>query len=202
MIVKPLVSTKARELVELHHYMHRKPQVSYAFGLFLEKSIVGVVTYGTPSSRNLQQSVCPTDPSLVIELNRVWVSDEMPINTESWFISRTLKMISSVIVVSYADTAFGHMGYMYRALNFHYAGWTDMERKTPRYDYVPYKATSHSRDASRNGYSTRVQRKPKVKYWTVTGNRSDRRTLTKLVAWPSLDWYEYPPPVTHRYCKI
>ena len=46
-------------------------------------------------------------------------------------------MLPPRIVVSYADPLWGHYGYIYRALNFRYAGWTDMERKTPRYDYIP-----------------------------------------------------------------
>ena len=199
--VREMASKEARELAEKRHYMHRKPAVSYAFGLYLDDSPVGVVTYGVPASRHLQVGVCPSDPSLVIELNRVWVADHMPPNTESWFISRTLKMIPPLIVVSYADTIQGHMGYMYRALNFNYAGWTDMERKTPRYDYIPIDPTAHTRDAFRNGYNEKVRRRPKVKYWLTTGNKRERRQLYDLSGWPSLDWNELPPPTEHMQYK-
>ena len=153
-----------------------------------------MVTFGTPASRHLQVSACPTDPAAVTELNRLWVHDSEPANSESWFVSRALRKLPPRIVVSYADTAYGHQGYIYRALNFRYAGWTDMDRKTPRFDYVPLSG-GHSRDAFRGGTTgERVRRKPKVRYWTVTGNRSERRALASKCAWPSLDWRELPPP--------
>ena len=112
--------------------------------------------------------------------------------------SRALALLPPRIVVSYADPAFGHVGYIYRALNFHYAGWTDMERKTPRYDYLPANPETHSRDAFRNGYVERRRRIAKVKYWTVTGNKSEKRTLRKLCPWPTYDWRELPPPVPEK----
>ncbi|MGW3421279.1 Mom family adenine methylcarbamoylation protein [Streptomyces phaeochromogenes] len=195
--VRPMGSKEARELAEKEHYMHRRPQVSYAFGLYQDDAVVGVVTFGTPASRHLQMGACPSDPSLVIELNRAWVADHMPPNTGSWFISRTLKLIPPRIVVSYADTVQGHLGYQYRALNFRYAGWTDMERKTPRYDYIPADPTIHTRDAFRNGYKVKVRRRPKVKYWTATGTKTERRQLYDLSGWPSLDWHKLPPPTEH-----
>lgn len=193
--VERIESKRAAALVVEHHYLHRKPPISHAFGLFNHGILVGVVTYGTPASRQLQKSACPPEPSNVIELNRLWVNDLMPKNTESWFVSRTLKMLPGKIVVSYADTREQHYGYIYRALNFHYAGWTDMDRKTPRYDYIPHDPTAHTREAFRTGYSHRVRRLPKVKYWIVTGNRTERRKLTKLCGWPVMRWQETPPPL-------
>lgn len=187
--VREVFAKEAQAMVVERHYLHRKTNVSYAFGLFFEGEMVGVCTFGCPPSRHLQMGACPTNPGLVIELNRLWVSDAMGRNTESWFISRALRMLPPRIVVSYADTRFGHIGYMYRASNFNYAGWTDMERKTPRYDYLA--PGKHTRDAFRNGKgakSKKVRRKPKHKYWTTTGNRKERRDLAKLCGWPRLTW--------------
>ena len=201
-IMTTIPARLARETVEAHHYLHRKPAVSFAYGLMSDGEILGAVTFGTPASRHLQMGVCPSDPGLMTELNRLWVHDAMPTNTASWFVSRALKNLPPRIVASYADTTRGHLGYVYRALNFHYAGWTDMERKTPRYDYLPADPSVHTRDAFRNGYASKVRRKPKIKYWTVTGNRSDRRRLTGLCGWPILSMTEYPPPVEHRHQPV
>ena len=193
--VEPITSAMASQLVVAKHYLHRRPPISYAFGLRdKNRGMVGVVTYGVPASRHLQMSACPSSPGMVLELNRLWVDDVMGKNTESWFVSRTLKMLPGRIVVSYSDPLYSHMGHVYRALNFNYAGWTDMERKTPRYDYIPLDPSRHTRDAFRTGISQRVRRIAKVKYWIVTGNKSERRTLTKLCPWPSLSWHEAPPP--------
>jgi hypothetical protein len=177
-----------------HHYLHRRPPISFAHGVELDGRLLGVVTYGVPASRHLQKSACPSRPDLVLELNRLWLNDALPKNSESWFVSRSLRMLPPRIVVSYADPLHGHLGYIYRALNFDYAGWTDMERRTPRYDYIPLDPTAHTREAFRSGYSKRARRVSKVKYWTVTGSRSDKRHLRRLCGWPSLDWRADPPP--------
>ncbi len=187
--VLPIPFKMAARLVIEKHYLHRRPSISFAFGLYQDGLIVGVCTFGCPPSRHLQMGACPTDPSLVIELNRLWVSDAMERNTESWFIAKCLRQIPPRIVVSYADTSWGHIGYVYRASNWHYAGWTDMERKTPRYDYIS--PGKHTRDAFRGGKgvkSKKVRRKPKHKYWIATGNRRDRKKLEAICGWPLLSW--------------
>jgi len=198
MRIEQITSRLAREVAEREHYMHRKPVVSHAFGLYDAEELVGVCVYGTPASRHLQLGAYPSDPGKVLELNRLWVHDRMPKNTESWFVSRTLGQVGSRMVVSYADTVQGHLGYLYRALNFHYAGWTDMERKTARYDYIPWEEGAHSREAFRSGYKERVRRRPKVKYWTATGTPAERRVIRKGSGWPVMDWRQEPPPLEHR----
>lgn len=190
----------ASRLVIARHYLHRRPPISYAFGLMVGTDLLGCVTYGTPASRHLQISACPTQPGLVVELNRLWLDDCLPTNSESWFVSKTLRLLPPRIVVSYADPMQGHYGYVYRALNFRYAGWTDMDRKTPRYDYIPHDPTHHTREAFRSGYASKRRRVAKVKYWTTTGTRTDRRRLTALCGWPSLDWHVQPPPIPTEHC--
>lgn len=142
--VGPVEARLAAQTVVAHHYLHRRPPISHAYGLWLATELVGVVTFGVPASRHLQKSLCPSDPDLVLELNRLWVHDSQPKNTESWFVSRALALLPPRLVASYADPIYGHAGYIYRALNFHYAGWTDMERKTPRFDYLPADPTTHT----------------------------------------------------------
>lgn len=196
--VRAIPAALARSAAEKFHYMHRKPQARHSFGLFDGSALAGICVFGVPASRELQLGACPQNPQWVIEFNRLWVDDSQPRNTESWFVSRCLAAIPPYIVVSYADTRQGHLGYIYRALSFRYAGWTDMERKTPRYDYMPHREGVHTRDAYRNGYACRVRRQPKVKYWTVTGSRGDKRRLAAACVWPSYDWRELPPPTEHR----
>lgn len=201
--VEPVGKRVASQVAVARHYLHRAPPVSYSFGLFHGHELAGVVTFGTPASRQLQVGVCRSDPAAVIELNRLWVDDSMPRNTESWFVSRALHLLPPRIVISYADTSRGHMGYVYRALNFQYAGWTDMERASPRVDYIPASG-GHTRDAFRGGanYVAKVPRAPKVKYWLPVGDRRERKRLRALCGWPSLDWREHPPPTEHRQLRL
>jgi hypothetical protein len=168
------------------HYLKRKCPISYAFKLEKQGEIVGVVTFGTPPSRHMQKSVCPSNPSFVLELNRLWLEDSLPHGTASWFLSRVLKKLPPRLVASYADTSVGHGGGVYRAANFNYSGWTDQDRKTPRYDYVV--EGKHSRDAFRSGNYTKVRRKPKVKYWIATGSKSEKKALIKICGWSSKVW--------------
>lgn len=191
-VVSPISPALAAELAISRHYLHRRPPMSYAFGLS-DGECRGFITFGVPPSRHLQKSACPSNPDIVLELNRLWTEDNLPKNAESWFVARALGELPPRIIVSYADTKQGHLGYIYRASNFHYAGWTDMERRTPRFDYLPADPNTHTRDAFRNGYVKKVRREPKVKYWITTGNRSERRELVGLCAWPSLDWNKNPP---------
>jgi hypothetical protein len=195
LIVEQIDSKTATALVVEHHYLHRRPPISFAYGLFDSGELVGTVTFGVPASRHLQKSVCPSDPDLTLELNRLWVHDDQPKNTESWFVSRALRKLPPRLVASYADPVHGHAGYVYRALNFHYAGWTDMERKTPRFDYIPADPTTHTRDAFRNGYVEKRRRVAKVRYWTPTGTRNDKLRLTALCGWPRMSWTDNPPPI-------
>ena len=190
--VMEIGSHLAAVTVTRRHYLHRRPPISRAFGLFSGHQLVGVCTFGVPASRHVQLSACPSEPQFVIELNRLWVSDEMPRNTESWFVSRCLSRLGPFIVISYADSAAGHYGGIYRALNFKFAGMTDEDRKTPRFDYVVNGGAKHSRDAFRTNEKwetmEKIRRKPKYKYWTVTGNRRDVRRLTAIVGWQSRVW--------------
>lgn len=202
MQVKPISKADATHIVIEKHYMHRRPPISFAFGAVVDGEIKGVITFGTPASNHMLQGACPEAPGDVIELNRMWCCDSLPKNTESWFLAKALALMPPKIVLSYADTKEGHMGYVYRAANFYYAGWTDMERKTARFDYVT--PGMHTRDAFRKGerrFTEKVRRKPKVRYWTTTGTRRDRRRLQALCRWPKLDWKTLPPPQEHKQAK-
>lgn len=183
-VVLPIDKRQAAALVVEYHYLHRRPPMSYAFGLYVDGELVGVCTFGTPPSRHCQMSVCPSDPSLALELNRLWIADGQPNGTASWFVSRCVRMLPARIIFSYADSAVGHHGGVYRAMSWNYAGITDEERKTPRFDYVPRNG-NHSRDAFRTGEYDRVRRKPKAKYWTVSGTPSERRKMAALCGWGS-----------------
>ena len=168
---------EAREIAFRKHYMHRKPSVSFAFGLRRSwwGPPQGICTFGWPASRFVQVSICPTAPEMVIELNRLWVDDQEPKNSESWFIAKCLKLLPPRIVVSYADTAQGHAGVIYQAANFNYAGLT--KERTDAYA-GGNKHSRHYVDAA-----IRVDRSAKHRYWIVTGNRREKRDLKRLVAW-------------------
>lgn len=106
------------------HYAKRIPTISYAFGLFKEKILVGILTIGIPASPSLCEGICGKEyKHLVYELNRLCVNEGLEKNVLSFFVSSSLKLIKDeLILISYADTSQGHNGYIYQATNWIYTG--------------------------------------------------------------------------------
>jgi hypothetical protein len=96
--------------------------ISYAFGAYRGSVLVGVVTYGTPVSSSLRKGVCGDEWSdKVLELNRLCCENSR--NVASILVGRSLRLLPKPsVVVSYADTEQGHVGYIYQATNFIYTG--------------------------------------------------------------------------------
>ena len=105
------------------HYAKRVPQIMFAFGLYDDADLVGVVTYGIPASPSLCMGICGKEYSdKVLELNRLCLEDNYK-NQASFLVANSIKLLPKpTIVVSYADTAQGHVGYVYQATNFLYTG--------------------------------------------------------------------------------
>jgi len=108
------------------HYAKRIPSISFAYGLFKNCELVGIVTYGKPPSPSLCVGVCGDYYSdKVIELNRLVLKNNKK-NESSFLIAKSLKMLPKpLIVVSYADTEQNHVGYVYQATNWIYTGLSD-----------------------------------------------------------------------------
>ena len=106
------------------HYAKRLCSVSCAFGLYIDKMIEGVITFGMPPSSTLAESICGKDNSkYVLELNRLIINNNLPKNTLSQFVSKSIKMLKKPkIIVSFADPNMNHSGYIYQATNFIYTG--------------------------------------------------------------------------------
>ena len=109
------------------HYAKRIPSIIHSYGLYLNKKLSGVITFGMPPSSTLAESVCGNKfKEYVIELNRLVVNDGLPKNTLSRFVSESIKMLpDNKIIVSFSDKNMGHNGYIYQATNFIYTGVTN-----------------------------------------------------------------------------
>jgi hypothetical protein len=144
--VRPIDYKVAIDYLLPRHYSGRKPQVKYAFGLYEETVLVGVITYGIPASRPLCIGVLGIEHyASIIELNRVCITGA--ITASSSFLATTLKMIKkhNLVVVSYADMAMGHIGTLYQATNFIYTGAT--KRRTDRYTEGNKHSRHYDKDA-------------------------------------------------------
>ena len=122
MDVRPLAWEEAKPWLLTKHYARRTAPVTYAYGVYENGALLGVVTYGTPVSSSLRAGICgPEWVDRVLELNRLCCESRK--NLASLLVGRSLAMLPHPrVVVSYADTAMGHVGYVYQATNFVYTG--------------------------------------------------------------------------------
>jgi len=120
--VKPVKRSETASWLLEKHYARRLCPITFAFGAYRGDELIGVVTYGTPSSSSLRGGICGAQyRDMVLELNRLCCENTK--NIASILVGRSLRMIpSQSIIVSYADLAMGHIGYVYQACNFLYTG--------------------------------------------------------------------------------
>jgi len=87
---------------------------------------LGVAVYGYMMHPKARHFTHPNPDAMMLELNRMWISDKLGKNSESILISRSLKLLkeanSNVVAVqSFADGRLG-CGTIYKASNFRYFG--------------------------------------------------------------------------------
>ncbi|MFQ5874639.1 MAG: DNA methyltransferase [Dehalococcoidia bacterium] len=153
MRVQPIPILAARWLIEAHHYSHSLPGgTRLAFGVFVGKSLLGALTLGV-GPFNAYRLVSGAGPHHCMTLTRLWLSDELPRNSESrtlGLVLRALKRHTSLkFLVTYADPAQGHLGIIYQATNWAYTG---LSEPMPLYDLGDGKRR-HSRSLS-HAYGT------------------------------------------------
>lgn len=183
---------EAVEFLLPRHYSGRKPVVSHAFGAYDGKKLVAVCTFGKPASNTLCKGVCGEEySSLVYELNRLCIDGDVK---ASKFVSWCLRELSSlnIIVVSYADTAMTHTGYVYQACNFIYTGKT--ARRTDKYT----EGNKHSRHYDKGVKEVyRKVRSAKHRYVYFTAkNKLERKKHLDALNYPIKP---YPKGVNSRY---
>lgn len=120
--ILPITYQEALPWLLTKHYARRSAPVTYAFGAYDNGLLIGIVTYGTPLSSTLKVGVCGSEwASNVLELNRLCCESRK--NLASTIVGQSLRQLPRPsIVVSYADTSVGHVGYVYQATNFLYTG--------------------------------------------------------------------------------
>lgn len=177
------------------HYAKRIPPMSFAFGLFLDDVLKGVVTYGMPASPALCKGVCGIEwKRNVLELNRLCLVDNQK-NEASRLVGASLKLLPApTVVVSYADSAQNHTGYIYQATNFLYTGMTvkRTEWAIRGLEHMHTKAISNKvshldkppLQALKEMYGDRFyyrDRSQKHRYIFFVGNKNQKKEMTKAL---------------------
>lgn len=194
--VEPIERSIAKPFIENIHYSRKLPSnVVYCFGLFENNELVGVVTYGIPASPQLCKGIAgEKNKNRVLELNRLAILPGMNgDNRASFLVSHSLKMLPNrTFVVSYADTGWTHVGYVYQATNFLYTGLSEKRVDT----YQP--TGKHTRNYDKNNHSDLHQtRNQKHRYVYLVGTKKDKREMRKELRYPVYD--KYPKGDERRY---
>lgn len=189
MKVLPIKTEEAVPWIMKKHYAKRLPSISYAFGLYKNDQLVGVVTYGIPASNSLCEGVCGKQyKEFVIELNRLCLLNNEK-NESSFLVGNSIQLLPKPkIIVSYADTAQGHIGYVYQATNFLFTGTTKERTDMSAGD------GKHSRHAT--DPTIRQFRSAKHRYIYFHGTKTDKKLLQRKL---NYDVMPYPKGATNQY---
>ena len=193
MIVKKINSKDTHDFIMYKHYAQRLPSISFAYGLFINEKLEGILTIGKPASNSLCEGVCGKEyKQYVYELNRLCVNEGLPKNTLSQFVSKVLKDLSSqeIILISYADEGANHHGYIYQATNWIYLGKT--KERTDK--YTPN--GKHSRHYTDEYNHLRKFRSAKYRYMYIPNKRFKKECL-KHLKYKIIE--EYPKGDNKRY---
>ena len=201
MIIKRIDNKTAQNIVIKNHYLHRKAPCSFAFGLFVDDNLVGVVMYGTPSSSTLRKGICGIqEKDNVIELTRLWIDDKIGKNAESYLIGNTIKKVNKEIVVSFSEIEQGHIGIVYQACSFFYTGLS-AKRTNWTIDGINKHcqtiADKYTAKEIREKFGDRfkiVPRPRKHRYIFINAKKKRRKKLLSKLLYPIL-----PYPRKHNY---
>lgn len=175
------------------HYAHRWPSISYAFGLFEDNQMIGCVTYGLPASPRVCDGVCGKEHAKkVLELNRLVLKHNRP-NEASFLIAKSLKLLpQSSIVISYADTAQNHVGYVYQATNWIYLGLSEIRTDRIFVDGTKQKHGRHVISTDVENIKERtilVQRPRKHRYLQIVADKKTKQIIFSALKYKIINAY-------------
>jgi hypothetical protein len=202
--VEQIPTNEARPWILKKHYAHRMPCVQYAFGLFDDDVLSGVVTYGPPPTPAIKQAIFGGEmQEIVFELNRLCVSSKIK-NASSILVGRSLKLMPKPsCIVSYADGGQGHVGYIYQATNFLFIGSVTAHDC----EYIINGVKTHGRTLAARGITAHmewaktndceiIKPMPKNRYVYFCGNKTKRKTMMDKLTYAI---EPYPKGETSRY---
>lgn len=181
----------AKEYIKKHHYTHgchNAPNPCY--GLFENETLIGVLMFAQPCSENVRSSIWGKEyKSRVIELHRLHILDITPRNTETWFMARCFDLLKQdkpavKCIISFADSTEGHVGTIYKAMNFYYVGktakaWFYVD-ESGRLRHPRQNSVNISKEMAESMGWSRVRRCAKNRYlYFLPDNKREKRDLLR-----------------------
>jgi hypothetical protein len=196
-VVRQITTKQTHYFLLNIHYAKRIPSISYAYGLFDNGDLVGVVCYGTPASSTLCKGICGEQwQKSVVELNRLVLLNNKP-NEASRLVGASFKLLPKPrIIVSFADTAQNHEGIVYQATNFLYTGLSAKFRdpKVKGLEHQHHATYGHGltnkqiieKFGADNVYF--VERSRKHRYIIFLGNKLEKKTMRNALKYAVLPY--------------
>lgn len=203
--IKQITETEALEVVFDNHYSKIMPRLTkYYLGGFIDDVLVGVITlgWGVRPVHTIKLLFPSLDRCDYFEIGKMCMREDMPRNSESVFLSRTIAWIrantNAKILFTWADGILGKPGYVYQAANFLYGGfiWTDLYIADTGEKVHPRTSQSMTRDDD-----SKYGRRPKLaelrqKGWNHYRGKQfryiyflcDKRTRKDLLKESEVDW--------------
>ena len=192
MKVLQIPSKQGKQYIKSNHYSGSCHNGPMCWGLYYKDVLTGVCAFATPCSENVRSSIFGADhKNRVTELHRLHTKDDLPKNTTSWFVARAIQGLIEYrseirAILSFADITEGHIGTIYKALNFEYKGtsspaWFYRDQsgclRHPRQSGV----NISKEEASKRGWK-REKRDSKLRYLLIVGpNKAEKRHWCKKV---------------------
>lgn len=129
--LKMIDKSKCNNIIIKNHYSHKTATDSHTLlhlGVFLDNELLGAMQYGyAMNPKSCSNLVEGTKINEYYELNRLWLNDKLPKNSESMVIGLSFKLIKKIRpkikwIQSFADGRVG-VGTIYQATNFLYCGY-------------------------------------------------------------------------------
>lgn len=201
--VLPINKYEATPWILKKHYARRLPPISYAFGAYDENKLIVVVTYGVSSSSTMRRGVCGEEwTDKVLEVNRLCCDNSK--NIASMLVGRSMQLLPKPsIIVSYADTGQGHVGFVYQATNFIYTGLSTKfsDPKVKGLEHQHHSTYAHGMDMEqlREKFGDRLyyaDRSRKHRYVYFCGSKTAKKNMLKALNYKQ---EPYPKGESLRY---
>jgi hypothetical protein len=127
--VNEIDRNKANDIIVKNHYSKKFYNATYIhLGVWLNSELVGILQFGyAMNPASCGSVVSGTEMDQYLELNRMWLDDKAPRNSESQAISYAVRYIRSKFhkikwIQSFADERCGCFGIVYQGANFEFYG--------------------------------------------------------------------------------
>ena len=198
-LIRKISQKECHEWFLYKHYLKRLASFSFCFGLFENSFLKGVCSFGRPASHGLVKGALSGKyMDTFLELNRLVVEDNLTKNVLSFFLSQSLQQLPRPnVIVSYADSAQGHHGYIYQATNWIYTG---LSAKRKDYKIKGFEDLHSASLMDREGRNIgkgkvlmmkekygdslyTVDRPRKHRYFYLIGNKKQKKEMKKNLAY-------------------